>query len=149
MSKSLGNVISIFEDEEIIRKQVMSTYTDPTRIHASDPGHAEGNMVFTYLDFFWRIKLKYDELKKAYREGKVSDIEVKITYMNRLLKYFANARQTYQELVANPDGRQEIFEDGAGESPGGCRGDNGRGTGSGGVGKPIFKSDQFTNPTNG
>lgn len=46
MSKSLGNIISIFDDEDVIKKQVMGTYTDPTRIHASDPGHVEGNMVF-------------------------------------------------------------------------------------------------------
>src|SRR3989344_5404187 len=51
MSKSLGNIISIFEDEAIIKKQVMSTYTDPTRKHATDPGHIEGNMVFAYLDY--------------------------------------------------------------------------------------------------
>ena len=52
MSKSLGNIISIFESEEVIRKQVFGTYTDPTRIRATDPGHIEGNMVFSYLDFF-------------------------------------------------------------------------------------------------
>src|SRR3989344_5849252 len=51
MSKSLGNIISIFEDEKVIKKQVMSTYTDPTRKHATDPGHIEGNMVFAYLDY--------------------------------------------------------------------------------------------------
>jgi len=27
-------------------------YTDPTRIHATDPGHVEGNSVFTYHDLF-------------------------------------------------------------------------------------------------
>lgn len=112
MSKSLGNIISIFEDEEIIRKQVMSTYTDPTRIHVNDPGHIEGNMVFTYLDFF-ADKTKNDELKKAYREGKVSDIEVKNYLHESLCKYFANARQTYKELVANPETVKKILEDGA------------------------------------
>ena len=112
MSKSLGNVISIFEDEEIIKKQVMSTYTDPTRIHANDPGHVEGNMVFTYLDFFGESG-KVDELKKAYREGKVSDIEVKNYLYESLLKHFANARQTYKELVVKPEAVKKILEDGA------------------------------------
>lgn len=111
MSKSLGNVISIFEDEEIIRKQVMSTYTDPTRIHASDLGHTEGNMVFTYLDFFGE-KSKIDELKETYRKGQVADIEVKNYLYESLLEYFANARQTYQELVANPKTVKKILEDG-------------------------------------
>ena len=30
----------------------MSMYTDPTHIQISDPGHLEGNCVFTYLDAF-------------------------------------------------------------------------------------------------
>jgi len=112
MSKSLGNVISMFEDEQVIRKQVMSTYTDPTRIHASDPGHVEGNMVFTYLDFFGESG-KVDELKKAYREGKVSDIEVKNYLFETLLQYFANARKTYQKLAVNPETVKKILVDGA------------------------------------
>ena len=112
MSKSLGNVISMFEDEQVIRKQVMSTYTDPTRIHATDPGHVEGNMVFTYLDFFGESG-KVDELKKAYREGKVSDIEVKNYLYESLLKYFANARKTYKELAAKPEAVKKILEEGA------------------------------------
>lgn len=112
MSKSLGNVISMFEDEEVIKKQVMSTYTDPTRIHASDPGHTEGNMVFTYLDFFGD-QAKVDELKKAYRKGQVADIEVKNYLYESLLKHFAVARQTYKELVANPAAVKKILEGGA------------------------------------
>ena len=47
MSKSLGNIISICESEDVIKKQVNGTYTDPTRAHATDAGHIEGNMVFT------------------------------------------------------------------------------------------------------
>ncbi|MBI4137230.1 tryptophan--tRNA ligase [Candidatus Roizmanbacteria bacterium] len=115
MSKSLGNIISIFDDEEIIRKQVMGTFTDPMRIHASDPGHVEGNMVFTYLDFF-ADTAKVDELKKAYREGKVSDIEVKNYLHEMLMKFFAPARKVYKELAANPETVKKILEDGAGKA---------------------------------
>lgn len=111
MSKSLGNIISIFDNEEIIRKQVMGTYTDPARIHANDPGHIEGNMVFTYLDFFAN-KAKNDELKKAYREGKISDIEVKNYLFEILMKTFAPARKRYQELKANPPAVQKILREG-------------------------------------
>lgn len=112
MSKSLNNYISIFEDEEIIKKQVMSTYTDPTRIHASDPGHIEGNMVFSYLDFFG-VKNKVDELKNLYREGKVSDVEVKNYLFNALMNYFQPARERYQELKNNPAKVKKILQDGA------------------------------------
>ncbi len=112
MSKSLGNIISIFEDEEIIKKQVMGTFTDPTRIHATDPGHIEGNMVFTYLDFFG-VKDKMEELKGFYRKGQVSDMEVKNYLFESLLKYFAKARESYKKLSANPDKVREILKNGA------------------------------------
>ena len=68
MSKTLGNIISIFDDEAVIKKQVMRTYTDPTRIHADDPGHIEGNMVFTYLEFFGD-KGQVTALERRIRKG--------------------------------------------------------------------------------
>ncbi|MBI3955523.1 tryptophan--tRNA ligase, partial [Candidatus Gottesmanbacteria bacterium] len=111
MSKSLGNIISIFEDEEVIKKQVMGTFTDPTRIHATDPGHLEGNMVFTYLDFFG-VKKDVEALKSRYQAGKVTDVEVKNYLFESLLKYFAKARESYKELNSNPDKVSKILKDG-------------------------------------
>jgi tryptophanyl-tRNA synthetase len=112
MSKSLGNIISIFENEEIIRKQVMSTYTDPTRKHATDPGHIEGNMVFTYLEFFGR-KAKVDQLKKLYTTGQVSDIEVKNYLFESLMKTFKKSRERYEDLKTHPEKIKKILEEGA------------------------------------
>jgi len=112
MSKSLGNIISIFESEEIIKKQVNGAYTDPTRAHATDPGHIEGNMVFTYLSFFGK-KAKVDQLKEQYTKGQVSDIEVKKYLYESLLKTFAKARGRYADLAAHPEKVKKILEDGA------------------------------------
>ena len=52
MSKSLGNCIYLSDTESDVKKKIMSMYTDPTHIQISDPGHLEGNCVFTYLDAF-------------------------------------------------------------------------------------------------
>ncbi len=112
MAKSLGNVISIFEDEKVIRKQVMSTYTDPTRIHPDDPGHIEGNMVFTYLDFFGEKK-RTEELKNLYKQGKIADVEVKNYLFESLMKTFKDARERYAELKSNPQMVKKILSDGA------------------------------------
>ncbi len=112
MSKSLGNLISIFDDETVIKKQVMGTYTDPTRVHATDRGHIEGNMVFVYLDFFGEAATVAD-LKKRYQEGKVADVEVKEYLFASLMKTFAAARERYQELKAHPEKVKQILEDGA------------------------------------
>jgi len=112
MSKSLGNIISIFEDEEIIKKQVMKTYTDPTRIHASDPGHVEGNMVFTYLDLFGE-KHKIDKMKSLYRKGQISDIELKNYLYDSLMHKFSLSRKLYSHLKAHPEEVKKIIKNGA------------------------------------
>ncbi len=112
MSKSLGNIISIFEDEAVIKKQVAGTYTDPARIRATDPGHIEGNMVFFYLDFF-APKDQVEQIKEQYRQGKISDVTVKEVLFQALMKHFAPARERYRELKANPEKVRRILEDGA------------------------------------
>ena len=90
----------------------MSTYTDPTRIHPTDPGHIEGNMVFTYLDFLGE-KEKVEELKKQYQQGKVADVEVKNYLFESLMKYFGLARERYQNLAAHPETVKQILQNGA------------------------------------
>ncbi len=112
MSKSLGNYISIFEDRLLIKKQVISTFTDPTRIHANDPGHIEGNMVFHYLDFFAEPD-QVVPLKEKYQAGQIGDIEVKEYLFASLMKYFAPARQVYQELKNQPQVIKRILQKGA------------------------------------
>ena len=112
MSKTLGNIISIFEPEEIIQKQVNGTFTDPTRKHATDPGHVEGNMVFTYLDFFGE-KAKVTQLKEIYTKGQISDIEVKKYLYESLMKTFKKARERYADLIAHPEKVKKILEEGA------------------------------------
>ncbi len=52
MSKSLGNCIYLSDDADTVWKKVKTMYTDPTHLNISDPGHVEGNAVFTYLDAF-------------------------------------------------------------------------------------------------
>ena len=78
MSKSLGNCIYLADDPEDVRKKIMSMYTDPLHIQVSDPGHIEGNTVFTYLDAFckpedfaefWPEYASLDEVKEHYQRG--------------------------------------------------------------------------------
>ncbi|MGI5848343.1 MAG: tryptophan--tRNA ligase [Candidatus Cryptobacteroides sp.] len=86
MSKSLGNCIYLSESADEMRKKVMSMYTDPLHINISDPGHVEGNAVFTYLDAFCRTEhfgrywpdfSNLDELKAGYERGGIGDVKVK------------------------------------------------------------------------
>lgn len=77
MSKSLDNAVYLSDDAATVTRKVMGMYTDPTRIHPTDPGHVEGNPVFIYHDAFNADKGEVEELKARYRSGKVGDVEVK------------------------------------------------------------------------
>lgn len=94
MSKSLGNCIYLSDEPDVIKKKVMSMYTDPDHIQVSDPGKIEGNTVFTYLDAFCRPEqfAKYlpdyanlDELKAHYQRGGLGDVKVK-KFLNKVLE---------------------------------------------------------------
>ncbi|MEG0977205.1 MAG: tryptophan--tRNA ligase [Bacilli bacterium] len=94
MSKSLGNCIYLSDDEETIKKKVMSMYTDPDHINITDNGKIEGNIVFTYLDVFSKEEdfLKYlpeyknlDELKSHYQNGGLGDVTIK-KFLNNVLQ---------------------------------------------------------------
>ena len=94
MSKSLGNCIYLSDTEEDTKKKVMSMFTDPTRLRREDPGHVEGNPVFTYLDAFCKDEYfaeylpdykNLDELKAHYQRGGLGDMVVK-KFLNNVIQ---------------------------------------------------------------
>ena len=94
MSKSLGNCIYLSDSPEEVRQKVMNMFTDPTHLKVSDPGHIEGNTVFTYLDAFCRPEhferylpdyANLDELKAHYQRGGLGDVKVK-RFLNSVLE---------------------------------------------------------------
>ena len=113
MSKSLGNTIGIFEPEEIIRKQVFGCFTDPNRIHTTDRGEVKNNPVFIYHRLLNEDKAEVKDLEERYKNGKVSDTEVKEKLFNSLMKLFKNPRERYNELKRNPEMIKHILKNGA------------------------------------
>ena len=96
MSKSLGNCIYLSDDADTVWQKVRSMYTDPEHINLNDPGHVEGNAVFTYLDAFsrpehfanyWPEYQSLDELKDHYRRGGLGDMKCK-KFLNQILNEF-------------------------------------------------------------
>lgn len=83
MSKSLGNCIYLSDTTQTVKNQVNGKmFTDPLHLKVEDPGHTEGNVVFTYLDAFCNDEhfAKYlkeysclDEMKEHYRKGGLGD----------------------------------------------------------------------------
>lgn len=99
MSKSLGNAIYLSDDEDTLKKKVMSMYTDPNHIHVEDPGQVEGNVVFTYLDIFDKDTAKVQELKDHYRHGGLGDVKIKSYLMEVLNAELAPIRQRRAEFA--------------------------------------------------
>jgi tryptophanyl-tRNA synthetase len=100
MSKSLDNAIFLSDESETVTKKVMSMYTDPTRLRATDPGHVEGNPVFVYHDVFNPDAAEVEQLKEDYRLGKVGDVEVKkrlSTALNNFLDPVRERRRRFGE----------------------------------------------------
>lgn len=96
MSKSLGNCIYLSDSAEDVWQKVRSMYTDPLHVNLNDPGHVEGNAVFTYLDAFstdadfaefWPDYANLDELKEHYQRGGLGDMKCK-KFLNQVLNKF-------------------------------------------------------------
>lgn len=118
MSKSLGNTIGIFDDEAVIKKQIMGSYTDPSRKKATDPGKVEGNPVFLYHDLLNDNPMEVEDLKARYRTGQVGDVEVKEKLFAAHQRYFAAARKKRVELAADLETVRDILNEGAEKASG-------------------------------
>ena len=94
MSKSLGNCIYLSDEEDVVKKKIMSMFTDPNHLRVQDPGRVEGNPVFIYLDAFSRPEhfeeflpeyQNLDELKAHYQRGGLGDVKVK-KFLNNVMQ---------------------------------------------------------------
>lgn len=113
MSKSLGNAIYLSDDEETVKKKVMSMYTDPNHIRVEDPGCVENNTVFTYLDAFYKDKEHLEELKAHYRRGGLGDVKLKRLLINVLEEELAPIRARRKELEENKEYLYEVLRKGS------------------------------------
>ena len=111
MSKSLGNCIYLSDDADTVAARIKTMYTDPEHLRVSDPGHLEGNTVFTYLEafshpeHFERYLPEYaslDELKAHYTRGGLGDVKVKkflTAVMQEELEPIRKRRREYERDI--------------------------------------------------
>lgn len=115
MGKSLNNTIFLSEEDDEIEKKVMNMYTDPNRIHATDPGTVEGNPLFVYLDVFAGEdkKSEVENFKVRYKEGTVGDVEVK-RYLAEVMKNFIRPMRERRKSYENrPEELEKITKTGS------------------------------------
>ena len=96
MSKSLGNCIYLSDSAADVWKKVKKMSNGEPRMSLDEPGHLEGNAVFTYLeafssdeDFaeFWPEFKTLEELKAQYVKGGIGDGTTK-KFLNNVLNKF-------------------------------------------------------------
>jgi tryptophanyl-tRNA synthetase len=88
---------------EQIGAAVQAMFTDPDHLRVSDPGHVEGNVVFTYLDAFDESPEEVKELKAHYRRGGLGDMVLKRRLDARLQALLAPIRERRAEFAKRPD----------------------------------------------
>jgi tryptophanyl-tRNA synthetase len=113
MSKSVGNCIYLSDDKETVNKKVISMYTDPNRVRATDPGQIEGNPVFIYHDAFNSNKDEVDDLKKRYQQGKVGDVEVKQKLALAINNFLDPIRKRRVQFEGNNQLIDDIIKEGS------------------------------------
>lgn len=111
MSKSLNNCIYLSDTSKEVEQKVKSAYTDPLHLRVDDPGHLEGNVVFTYLDAFSTQEdfdemmpdyANLQEMKAHYCHGGLGDMKCKKflwKVLNKRLDPFRQRRHEFEQDI--------------------------------------------------
>jgi tryptophanyl-tRNA synthetase len=102
MSKSLNNAVFLSDDADTGQKKIMTMYTDPNRLRATDPGNAnpEENPLWAFHEAFNPDKTWVAEHQQLYREGKVGDVAIKrklVEILNTILEPIRQRRKHYED----------------------------------------------------
>ncbi|TRZ48622.1 tryptophan--tRNA ligase [bacterium] len=107
MSKSYNNYIALSDQAETIRKKVQSMFTDPQRIHLSDPGHSHKCNVFSYYAvFFPEMK---QEAEKRCAKSTIGCTECKKELAGKIIGLLAPIQEKRQGLIKDKKRIQEIL----------------------------------------
>jgi tryptophanyl-tRNA synthetase len=110
MSKSYGNTIDLFLEENALRKQVMRIVTDPTPVE--EPKDPDKCNVFQIYRLFLN-KGQEEALRARYLAGGLGYGEVKQELFVAVRDFFAPYAEKRKELLADPDGIRAVLARGA------------------------------------
>jgi len=110
MSKSLGNTIDVLAEPDEIRRQIMSMVTDTERIYRAQPGHPERCNVCQTHRFFGD---DFEAIWEGERTARTGCVDTKRLLADRIIEFFAPARERRRELLARPGQVDEILAAGA------------------------------------
>ena len=113
MGKSADNAIFLSDSPDVVRKKVMSMYTDPKRLRVTDPGVVENNPLWIFHDTFNPDKKWVEKAKEYYQEGRIGDVECKKHLVEVLLEFLNPIQKRRAEYEKDFSQVKKIFLEGA------------------------------------
>ncbi|MEO8745734.1 MAG: tryptophan--tRNA ligase [Candidatus Dormiibacterota bacterium] len=108
MSKTVGNIVGVTDEPEVIRKQVLSMVTDVKRPRRADPGHPRTCNVCAFYKFFFDDWQHYWDLC---RKAQIGCYDKKQLLADRIIETFRPFREVRAEL--SPQQVAGILESGS------------------------------------
>jgi len=108
MSKTVGNIVGVTDDPDVIRKQVLSMVTDVKRPRKTDPGHPRQCNVCAFYKYFFDDWEHYWELC---RKAEIGCYDKKKLLAERIIERFAPFREVRSEL--SPEQVNAILDEGS------------------------------------
>ena len=110
MSKSKNNIIDIFAEEKVLKKQIMSIKTDSKGIEdAKDWRNCNLFKIYALL----AKKNEIECMKKNYELGEYGYGHAKNELFDLILKKYSVERDKFQHYISNPDEVEKILKAGA------------------------------------
>jgi tryptophanyl-tRNA synthetase len=110
MSKSYGNTIPIFAEDNVIKKAVMGIVTDSKGVE--EPKDPETNHVFNIARHFL-AKKEADAFAERFRKGGMGYGDAKKFLLEKILVTFRPFKEKRKQLERNPEVVEKILGDGA------------------------------------
>jgi len=110
MSKSLGNIILLTDEPDIIRKLLRKAVTDVKKIRRGDPGRPEVCLVYNYHEKFNREETK--QIALDCRSGALGCVECKNRLSNKLIEFLEPFRKNRQYYENRQDDIRDILSEG-------------------------------------
>jgi len=108
MSKTVGNIVGVTDEPDVIRKQVLSMVTDVRRPRKTDPGHPRSCNVCAFYKLFFDDWEHYWELC---RKAQIGCFDKKKLLADRLIELFRPFREVRAEL--SPGQVSAILDEGS------------------------------------
>jgi tryptophanyl-tRNA synthetase len=112
MSKSLGNTISLREDDAAVWNKLRTAATDPARVRRTDVGDPDKCNVFTLHKFFTSAE-RQAEVRQGCTTAGIGCIDCKKILLEGIKADLERIRARRAELLSRPEAIDEILVEGA------------------------------------